>query len=231
MAPMTLDDADRLLDPAPMALEMGWERLPDGALHVACRTDMHGCRGDMLTWWFSSRPGTQQYVWWHPLDHRSSTWDEGVPGTHVGAVHRVEESFSGSPQRQLLIQFCEPGAVFGAEAWTHALASGAVSAVVTGRGGESWQAPRDAQDRILGSRLLHVGRDTEWGLVLRSHFFLGCDLPGSGLSPDAIQALIPDGAASGLLSHCYSEFTYLSRFLPSLYQAENRAALRLVAPW
>lgn len=39
--------ANRLLDPAPMSLETDYERLPDGVLHLACRTDLHGCNGEM----------------------------------------------------------------------------------------------------------------------------------------------------------------------------------------
>ena len=100
-----------------------------------------------------------------------------------------------------------------------------------GRGGESWDAPRDSAGRVLGSRLFHVCRDTEWGLVLRSHFFLGCDLPAVGKSPAEISALIPDAAAPALLAHCYNEFTFLSRFLPSLFIAENRHSHAVALPW
>ena len=71
---MLLSEAHRLLDPVPLRLETGWERLPDGVLHVACRTDLHGCTGERVEWWFRSRPDTQQYIWWHPVDHVSSEW-------------------------------------------------------------------------------------------------------------------------------------------------------------
>jgi len=66
---MRLSEAGALLDPAPLELEMGYERSPDGVLHVAVRTDLHGCTGEMFEWWFRFRPGTQQYIWWHPVDH------------------------------------------------------------------------------------------------------------------------------------------------------------------
>ena len=38
---MTFDEVDRLLDPSPLPLETGYERLADGVLHVAARTDLH----------------------------------------------------------------------------------------------------------------------------------------------------------------------------------------------
>lgn len=228
---MTFEHLDRLLDATPLPLEMGYERLPSGVLHVACRTDLQRCSGEMFEWWFASRPDTQRYRWWHPLDHISSTWLEGRDGTHIGAIHQVEERFGDSPPRQLLIQLCEPAEFFSAPALSAARQAGAVSGLVCGRGGESWQAPRDAGGQVLGSRLFHLCRDTSWGTVLRSHFFLGWDLPMAGATAARITQMIPDAAGPALLQHCYSEFTFLSRFLPSLFIAENRDTHAVALPW
>ena len=46
-----------------------------------------------------------------------------------------------------------------------------------------------------------------------------------GKSPDEVREMVPDAFAGALLQHCYNEFTFLSRFLPSLYVAENRESL------
>jgi hypothetical protein len=224
-------DADRLLDPAPLPLEMGYERLHDGTLHVACRTDLHGCTGEMFEWWFRFRPGTQHYRWWHPVDHLSSTWFEGQPGTHVGSIHKVEETFTGRPMQRLLIQFRDPLEFFSADTYAAARRDGRISAAVCARGGRSWDAPRDDQGRMLGSRLFHIGRDTPWGCALRSHFYLGHDLPAQGLSPDAVRERVPDDAGEALLAHCYDEMSCLSRFLPSLFIAENRHQRPVALPW
>jgi hypothetical protein len=224
-------DLDRLLQPAPLPLEMGHARLPNGVLHVACRTDMPRCRGEMLEWWFRFRPTTQHYTWWHPADHVSSAWLEGREGTHIGSIHQVEERFGAGPVKQLLIQLREPGEFFSDAALQAARAAGHVSGLVCGRGGESWQAPRDPQGRVLGTRLFHIARDTDWGCVLRSHFFLGWDLPAAGRSPAEMATLLPDPVAPALLTHCYSEFSYLARFLPSLFMAENRAERPVPLPW
>ena len=228
---MLLSEVNRLLDPAPMALETGFERLPDGALHIACRTDLHGCTGEMFEWWFRFRPNTQQYIWWHPVDHVSSEWIEGTADTHIGSIHKVEEFFSGQPMAQLLIQFRDPTEFFDAEAYARARAEKRISAAICGRTGRSWDAARDAQGRMFGSRLLHMGRDTQWGCVLRSHFYLGNDLPAKGLSPEEVTAAVPEIAGQALLQHCYNEFTFLSRFLPSLFIAENRKTHKVQVPW
>ena len=226
---MDFSEAARLLDPSPMPLEMGYERLASGVLHVAIRTDMHRCTGAMLSWWFSSRPGNREYTWWHPVDHVSSTWIDGVPGTHVGAVHLVEERFTGSPSEKLSIQFRDPAEAFGADALAAAQASGAVSAVMFTHGGPGHEAPRTPDGRVIGTRLAHVCRDTPWGMVLRSHFFLGHDLPGAGVPAAKLAQIFPDSHAPGLLQHCYDEFTFLSRLLPSLHAAEGGSSA--VLPW
>ncbi len=214
-----------------MALEMGYERTETGVLHVACRTDLHECSGAMFEWWFRFRPDTPHYTWWHPVDHISSEWLEEKEGTHVGSIHKVEESFTGTPARKILIQFRDPGEFFSAGALDAARRAGHVSALICGRGGESWNAPRDPAGRMIGARMLHIARDAPWGCVLRSHFFLGHDLPSLGKTRAEIQTLIPDAAAPALLAHCYNEFTFLSRFLPSLYIAENRATRPVSLPW
>lgn len=224
-------EVDRLLDPSPMPIETGYERLADGSLHVACRTDLHGCTGEMFEWWFRFRPETQHYIWWHPVDHVHSEWLETCAGTHVGSIHKVEESFTGQPRANLLIQFRDPHEFFTPVAFATARERGHISAAVCGRGGRSWDAERDEQGRMIGSRMIHLVRNTDWGCVLRSHFFLGHDLPAKGLTPQDVNARVPEVAAPALLAHCYNEMTFLSRFLPSLFVAENRDSHPVALSW
>ncbi|WP_164462937.1 MULTISPECIES: DAPG hydrolase family protein [Burkholderia cepacia complex] len=40
---MKLEEVGQLLNPAPLRMETGYERLENGVLHVACRTDLHNC--------------------------------------------------------------------------------------------------------------------------------------------------------------------------------------------
>ena len=42
---------------------------------------------------------------------------------------------------------------------------------------------------------------------------------------------MPDDVGLGLMKHAYSEFFMLSRFLPSLYVAENRERQPVPLPW
>jgi hypothetical protein len=150
---MLYTEVDRLLDPTPLPVETGYERLPDGVLHVACRTDLHGCTGEMFEWWFRSRPDTQRYVWWHPVDHVYSTWEGGTPDTHVGSTHIVEEYFTGLPKEQALIQFRDATESFNPDAYRAARVESRISAAVCARIGLSWESPRLPDGRILGGRL------------------------------------------------------------------------------
>jgi hypothetical protein len=227
-----LTDVSALLDPTPMALETGYERLPSGVLHVAVRTDMHHCTGEMFEWWFRFRPDTQQYVWWHPVDHRSSEWAGTLAAdTHVGSEHIVVEEFTGLPAQPLTIQFRDPAEFFEAEGYARARRSGAVSAAVLGRISASHQPDRRRDGAVIGGRLLHIGRDTPWGLALRSHFYLGADLPERGAVPAELTRLFPTEFGVALLQHAYNEFTFLSRFLPSLFLGGDRDRARAALPW
>jgi hypothetical protein len=227
---MDFSQATRLLEPAPLRLEMGLERLPSGVLHVAARTDMHGCSGRMFDWWFRWFHTTQHYVWWHPVDHVSSTWESWAPGRYVGATHVVEERLSGPDVHRIHVHFLEPAEVFGAGACEQKLADGSISAAVVASTGIGAEPARDERGRPIGGRLAHVARDTSFGCTLRSHFWLGHDLAGRA-EPAQIAALAPDELGFGLLRHAYNEFTFLSRILPALYVAENRERERPVLPW
>ncbi len=72
----------------------------------------------------------------------------------------------------------------------------------------------DEQGAPLDGEMLHLARDTSYGCVLRSRFLLGkaCTNPFDE---------VPDEVGFNLMRHCYSEFSYLAQFLPSLYYAEN----------
>ena len=78
---------------------------------------------------------------------------------------------------------------------------------------------------MLGGRLIHIGRDAPWGMVLRSHVFLGADRPANEVRET------PDTFGVAAVQHVYNEFTFLSRFLPSLYAGEHRDKVSVPLPW
>lgn len=225
---MEFSQADHLLKPDPLPLEMGIERLDSGVLHVAARTDMPACKSRMFEWWFRFAPDDEQYSWWHPGDHVSSTWWETSPNTHIGSTHEVRERIGGEEVLRLWIAFHEPTETFSRSAWEEALSGGNVCTAVCARIGMGDDPPRDESGRPGGGRMTHVARDTPYGCVLRSHFWLG---EGLGAPADELKQLLPDEVGLGLMKHAYSEFFYLSRFLPSLYIAEQRESEEVPAPW
>ena len=228
---MEFSDRLRLLDPTPMPLELGFERVAGGVLHVAIRTDMHGCSGAMLDWWFGSSITDREYKWWHPLDHMTSTWKGNSTGTAVGSTHLVEERFTGSDPQKLSIQFRDPLEFFDADALAAARTAGSVSAIFCIRGGAGHAPMMTPDGLVLGTRLIHIARDTAWGLALRSHFFMGQDMAANGMPAEQIAAIFPDHHGAELLQHCYDEFTFLSRLLPSISGAEGESPAAIVRPW
>ena len=162
----------------------------------------------------------------------SSRWQgELSDDTHIGSEHLVTEYFSGLPTQDLVVQFRDPDESFDAGLYRKARGSGAVTGAVLARVGLGQNPPRLPDGRVLGGRLLHIARDTDWGMALRSHFYMGADLPDAGLSPDQIAAEVTAEFGRALLQHAYDEFTFLSRFLPALYVAEHRGIRPPRAPW
>ena len=71
---LPLSELDRLLDPAPLPVESGWCRLPDGVRFVAVRTPMPAVSADMVEWWFDWHArDPPRYRIWHPRAHFSNS--------------------------------------------------------------------------------------------------------------------------------------------------------------
>jgi hypothetical protein len=84
------------------------------------------------------------------------------------------------------------------------------------------EPPRDDQGRPLDSRLVHIGRDTAFGMVLRSNFWLGWGLP---------EPAVPDEVGLNLTKHSQAGWLYLAEFLPALAIAEQRNVNPPPAAW
>jgi hypothetical protein len=216
---MEFAEVKRLLSPDPLPLEMGVERLSNGLLHVAVRTYMIGCTGKMFQWWFGSGPNAREYAWWHPVDHVGSDWlDMPADGSGIGSTHVADEKLGGDEVHSLKIQFYDPKEIFGDEL-AAAKERGHISAAVTANIGLGAEPLRDAEGRPLGGQLVHLGRDTHFGLVLRSNFWLGWGLPGT---PADVEREIPTELGLNLMKHSSQEWFYLMRFLPAIYIADRR---------
>lgn len=214
-----------LLDPSPHPQETGVIRGPSGVLHVAARLDMPGCKGRMCEWWFREACDTPQYSWWNPFAQFSSRWVETRPPTHIRPTHLAADRLGGdSSVYGLHIHFVDPAELFG-DAYTEACERGDVSGCVAAMLGIGAEPLRDETGRPNMGRMAHICRDSADGMVLRSRFWLG---QGTGLPRERLTELIPDALGLILMQHAHTEFTFLSRFLPGLYRAENRDAQPLV---
>ncbi|WP_416047082.1 DAPG hydrolase family protein [Cupriavidus basilensis] len=221
-----LDHAS-LLDPVPMMLETGVQRLDDGALLVAVRTDLHGCKGRMLDWWFKFFETTQHIKWWHPVDHVEhrgwdAKWKKGE--RYYGASIHAVESLAEIPPVAAKLKFHDPIDVFGTSRVNDAFETRSVSAIVAARIGFGDHVQLDENGDPVSGQMLHITRDTDWGCVLRSRFVLGLDR-------QATDSSVTDAMGLALMRHCYTEFTFLSRFLPSLYFGEHANAEPVPLPW
>ncbi|WP_043357313.1 DAPG hydrolase family protein [Cupriavidus basilensis] len=218
-------DHSSLLNPAPMVIETGLQRLEGGPLQVSVRTDLHGCKGRMLDWWFKFFETTQHIKWWHPVDHvEHRGWDEHWKRgeNYYGASIHAVESLAEIPPVAAKLKFHDPVEVYGEAALKDAFGAGAVSAIIAARIGFGDNVKMDVNKDPITGQMLHVARDTSWGCVLRSRFVLG-------LEPGAEH--VPEKVGLALMQHCYTEFTFLSRMLASLYYGERANGEEVPMPW
>jgi hypothetical protein len=220
-------DHAALLDPTPMMLETGVQRLEDRSVLVAVRTDLHGCKGRMLDWWFKFFETTGHIKWWHPVDHvEHRGWDDAWKKgrSYHGATIRAVEALADIPPVAATLKFHDPEHIFGAEKVARAFSDDSVSAIIAARIGFGDPIAVDESGDPLSGQMLHVARDTPFGCVLRSRFVLGLDNADGHDAPDEAMGL-------ALMKHCYTEFTFLSRFLPSLYYGEHANGESVPLPW
>lgn len=217
---MEFDQRNQLFSPNALPLEMGIHRLPSGVLHVAARSDMRNCKGQMLNWWFGFLGTLEHYKWWHPGDHKGLQWDEKWKrGSYIGATCVVDESLAGSDEvHRLHIKFHAPEDIFPPKELERAYANGGVSALVCATIGFGDNPQMDANGNMIGGRFIHAAYDTPSGCALRNRFWLGA---GVEAPPEVIETIAPDQLGISLMEHANTEYTILSRFLPSLYCAEN----------
>lgn len=222
-----LADIDTLLDPSPLRLETGITRLPGGGLVVAARTDLHGCKGRMLDWWFTFFETSQHIKWWHPHDHVEhrgwdAHWQRGE--SYIGASIHAVESLADIPPVAAKLKFHDPRECFDPARLEAARKRQDVSAAVYARIGFGDAIALDADGDPMDGDMIHLARDTPFGCVLRSRFYLG----KASAHPEHE---VPDTLGLNLLRHCYTEFTYLSRFLPSIYYGEHANGEKAPLPW
>lgn len=210
---MKLADINKLLDHEYLPMENGWLRNDDGTLHIAARTHMIGCSGEMVKWWFSFIHHTEQYLWWHPRDHVFSDWI-GPRGTgeFIGGTHIVDEYLGGGPDlHKLKINFRDPKEKLDVSRFEQAK----VSAVIYGRVGLR-------EPDIWTGYLCHLIQDIPEGCVMRSRFWLGHVEPAPPeLSPEMLKQVVPDSFAQGLQKHASEEMSILADFLPTVYRIHN----------
>jgi hypothetical protein len=219
---LPLSGLDRLLDPAPLAAETGWCKLPDGVGYVAVRTSMPEVTAEMVEWWFDWHPRDPlRYRIWHPRAHSENSLEPpAVPGAkpHWGVVHHpVEDVGTGTVHAR--IAFLRPTDLGFS---TDALEDPAVATIVCGEVG-------DDRRRVRHSAMAHVFLSDGNGVVLRSHFWLGAlirpYLPVALAGPAARvlnnravrSAALPANLPRALAGHCAEEYANLATLLPELY--------------
>ncbi|WP_291328767.1 hypothetical protein [Desulfovibrio sp. UCD-KL4C] len=216
-----VENIKQLLSPAPLKVEMGVIDGPEPLITVAVRTDLHGCSGKMLDWWFKFFETTEHIKWWHPLDHVAHYgWDENwhKGKSYIGATVSAKEKLADLPAVAAKLKFHAAEDFFAPADLEEAYSNNWLSAAICSSIGFGDDIILDEDGDPMDGEMMHLARDTDFGCVLRSRFLLGKQHP------------VPLEISLNLMRHCYNEFTYLSNFLPSLYHADN-PGVEIPRPW
>ncbi len=217
LAPWGVNDINELLRPEPLRLEMGLSRSADGLLTVAVRTDLHGCKGRMLDWWFTFFETTQHINWWHPHDHvEHRGWDRHwKKGKTTSAPASKRSSGWRSCRRSRHASSFTPPRISSRRSLCARRATRRRSPPPFARASASvtrW--------RWMTTAIPATARCCTW---CATRPMAACCAAASLLGKACANAHdeLPDDIGFNLMRHCYNEFSYLAQFLPSLYYAEN----------
>ena len=142
---------------------------------------------------------------------------------YIGATIRATESLGDIPPLPAIIKFHDPAEIFNPVLLDQAYENEDVGAVVYARIGFGEHAPVDQNGDPVDGYMFHVSRDTPFGCVLRSQFYLGATVANT---PNPLTEEIGLGHAALLFR------IYLSvRFLASIYYAENQDGDKAPLPW
>ena len=211
---MRYEDRNDMLKPGYLPLESGVTRYDDGRVTIAALTRMPGCRAKMVHWWFGWLGGTDQYKWWHPVDHLFSDWEDREDGNYYNAKHLVHETLGGDGEvHKLRIHFRDPHEMFDPAGYD------ALDAIaVCGR-------PGSLEKPINLGHMVHFVRNTDYGCEMRSRFWLGevhHQDPAGSLPEETVDLVrnnvVTDDFASRLHRHATEEMGYLAELLPVLYR-------------
>lgn len=214
-----------LLDPGPLAVEIGWCNLPNGAGFIANRMIYPDITAEMIDWWFAWHPlENLRYRIWYPPQHggimlspegRRRLLDPSIPMAEKnwGVVHHVTENCDCGMEN-IDITFLSPQDFgFDMSRWKKPY-------VATFAGGFGWAVSVDKTDESITAPALmcHIFRETPEGLEHRTRFWLGYRMSGGrpelSLPPGVA---VPEAAIRGLARHNVKEFTRFKSFLPRIH--------------
>ena len=223
-AALPKEDAIRLCDPAPMDVETGRTRLPDGSIQVAFRTELPDLTPEMIEWWADWHPQRDdRYRAWHPQEHfgnRTLPGGTSQEKSYWGAVVFFDEDV-GDGRSQLRTEFTSPRG-FG---FSHRpFDNPDVKVIISARVGDAFMTHTD---------MAHVFIAEGGGLVLRSRFWIAervrPRLPGPLVALEDIgenlasrkfvrDFAVPDGIGPAVARHGAEEHAQLGEILPGLYE-------------
>lgn len=196
---MRQSEADQLTERDDFADEV--EVISDTQVRVGVLDRFDGVTPAMFEWWIGNMD-YENYMRWHPRDHKDFGWDEGSPpGHHIGHTHWTRQSLGGSGREMFAqLTFIDPAEMFATSKFP-AYGVGAVIVAVI-RALEAPGKPREVE----AGRLVHMLFDRPYGADMRTTAWLQVAESGD-----------VETITRGRQKHIHEECGFLQSFLPALY--------------
>jgi hypothetical protein len=191
---MHFKEVNQLLEPGYLPLETGYYQLPNKHMHVAVLSQMPGCMGNMIDWWFGFALDNKTHRLLHPKSHLSIQWDgQHRPGQYIGARYVIKLNMGGRINK-FRIHFHDPAEFLD----TAMFEKGKVKAAI-------YMNVYDFE-KIAAGRVIIIVRDTYFGCEIRTRFWLFNS---------------SEEECSELMQYYIENMGHLSRFLPELYARDG----------
>ncbi len=217
------DRVNDLIRMPELPYKRGWCMLSDGSAYASATTPFPGCTPEALVWWFS----------WFPLENlRTKIW---CPAHHQGLmlpepvkIHMLDYSLSNKERAIGSFWYGMDTGMIGTPGV--ACGPGRIDIYPDAQYGVDPKALEETGSVIMcmasgsdiGTRcaFVHIGRPTDYGMELRSHFWFAWKFVDgkpmrSDFKPDP---KILEGLASNQNIHLLEEYFQLAQILPELYR-------------
>lgn len=211
----SFDDKNLILTDESLQSEVGYGKMADGSYLVSMVCPMPNITPEMILWWFWwHAQKSERYRVWFPGEHFAVSYSrkdrdyfktDSLPEFKNNTQYPTERI--GGIRLPLRIDFTEPSEFGFSKEY---MSQNNIPLIMCGHVGAF-------KGLVWHTEMAHIFKQTEYGLMLISRFWIGKNLK----NPLLRKIILTDETAKGMAEHCCVEYRNLAEILPELYESES----------